>query len=87
MKKAIIIIFLLAVCVAYRVGAARCRVIRITEPRLFSPIELQEELASRGHNLTVDGRIGPITVNAWQAECDKQYRKKAAAVAMKGWNK
>ena len=85
MKKAIVIAFLVLVVwgAAQRVRPiVRYKVIRIYEPRLFSPLELQKELVSRGYNLKVDGKIGPETLAAW----DVEYSKQSAAIAMEGWN-
>ena len=89
MKKAIAICLLL--CGAIWLGWTTrdmqpVEVIAKQEVRLLSPVELQQELVRRGHNLTVDGIIGPITVNAWQAECDKRYVAACAARAMGDWN-
>ena len=75
MKKAIIVIlFITLLLIVWGVSGQRCKVIRITEPqRLLSPIELQQELNRRNpdYQLVEDGIIGPLTINAWQAEADK----------------
>ena len=87
MKKAIIFfIFLTSFFVAYKAGESRCKVIRIDRTRLLSPLELQEELVKRGYNIKCDDKVGPLTIEAWRQETDKQYIADSAAKAMGNWN-
>ena len=45
------------------------------EPPIPSRFELQRILNARGHNLTVDGKIGDKTIQAWDEQVAVEYLK------------
>lgn len=51
---------------------AMCYTHQCPQPPFQSVIDKQQELADLGYDIVVDGKLGPETQQAWNAEWDKR---------------